>query len=254
VGINRVEGVPFAQIANSALRDRRLSFKARGILAMVLSNVGEWEATASWIMEQSEQDGITSIQSGLNELTKYGYRQVSHERDVDGRVRTVTEWFHLDKETRSSGNPTIGKPDHRETRAAIEDYSLEHHTKNTIVRKPVSMSKDSAFQQFWSAYPRKEGKGHAKRAWLKASRDTDPQQIVQGAERYRDDPNRDKQYTRLPATWLNGECWDDDPLPKRDKPVMMGPVTVADQYVDEPCKHGDPRGEARCALCRSELR
>lgn len=250
MGINRVEGVPFAQIANVALRDRRLSFKARGILAMVLSNVGEWEATASWIMEQSESDGLTSIQSGLNELTDLGYRVVYHERDADGRVRTVTEWFHTDKETRSSGNPVAGKPDRRETRAAIEDYPLEHHTKNTIVRKPASIASNPAFQAFWDAYPRKEGKGHAKRAWMKAIKSCDPEIIVQGAERYRDDPNRDKQYTRLPATWLNGECWDDDPLPKRDGQPVGGPVTVMDQYT-EPCEHGDPRGTDRCALCRA---
>lgn len=250
MGINRVEGVPFAQIANFALRDRRLSFKARGILAMVLSNVGEWEATAAWIMEQSETDGITSIQTGLNELTDLGYRVVSHERGVDGRVRTVTEWFHMPKEIRSTENPATGKSGHRKTGATIEDYPLEHHSKNTIVRKPVSLDNDPAFRSFWSAYPRKEGKGHAKRAWLKAVTRADPLEIVQGAERYRDDLNRDKQYTRLPATWLNGECWGDDPLPKRDKPAMTGPVTVMDQYT-EPCEHGDPRGEARCALCRA---
>lgn len=252
MGINRVEGVPFAQIANYALRDRRLSFKARGILAMVLSNVGEWEATAAWINEQSEQDGVTSIQSGLNELTDLGYRVVSHERDADGRVRTVTEWFHTPRKTRSSGNPPIGKPTQRETRAAIEDYPLEHHTKNTIVQKPVSISDDPMFREFWSAYPRKEGKGHAKRAWMKAIRNEDAHVIVEGAARYRDDPNRDKQYTRLPATWLNGECWSDDPLPKRDVQVSAGPVTVMDQYTD-PCPHGDPRGSSRCALCRSAL-
>lgn len=251
MGINRVHGVPFAQIANEALRDRRLSFKARGILAMVLSNIGEWEATASWITEQSEQDGATAIQSGLNELTQLGYRLVSHERGADGRVRTVTEWFHTPQKTRPPGNPTIGEPDHRTTRAAIEHHPLEHHQENTIVRKPTSVDDDPGFQAFWLAFPRKEGKGHAKRAWIRALRKADAQQIVSGAEKYRDDPNRDKQYTRLPATWLNGECWDDDPLPKRDGQVSTGPVTVMDQYT-EPCEHGDPRGEDRCALCRME--
>lgn len=251
MGINRVHGVPFAQIANQALRDRRLSFKARGILAMVLSNVGEWEATASWIGEQSEQDGVTSVQSGLNELTELGYRIVSHERGADGRVRTVTEWFHTPQKTRPSGNPTAGEPGHRETRAAIEDHPLEHHRENTISPRPAGVGDDPDFQQFWVAFPRKEGKGHAKRAWIRAVRKADATRIVLGAERYRDDPNREKRFTRLASTWLNGECWDDEPLPQRDSKQAVGPVTVMDQYTD-PCKHDDPRGADRCALCRME--
>jgi len=40
--------------------------------------------------------------------------------------------------------------------------------------------------------------------------------IVSAAERYRDDPNREDGFTALPATWLNGERWLDDPLPSRD--------------------------------------
>jgi hypothetical protein len=248
LAINRVQGVPFAQIANVALRDRRLSFKARGILAMVLSNVGEWEATASWIGEQSDHDGPTAIQSGLNELTHYGYRVVRHERDNDGRVRTVTEWFHNPQKTRSPENPTTGKPDRRGTQAAIEDYPLEHHRENTIVRKPLDT--DADFIRFWEAYPRRAGKGHARRAWRKAITRASVDTIIAGAERYRDDPNRTEQYTALPSTWLNGERWDDDPLPKSDQPKSVGPVTVMDQYTD-PCEHGDPRGVDRCALCRA---
>ena len=72
MSIQRVPQVPFAQIANSALRDKRLSFKARGILALVLSNTGEWEAGLRYLESQSDTDGRAAIQSGLNELTELG--------------------------------------------------------------------------------------------------------------------------------------------------------------------------------------
>lgn len=94
MGINRVEDAPFAQIANSALRDQRLSFRARGILAMVLSNVGEWQATREWIARQSEHEGRQAIQTALNELTTLGYRRVHKERGPDGGWVTVTSWYH----------------------------------------------------------------------------------------------------------------------------------------------------------------
>lgn len=219
VSINRVPEIPFAQIANVALRDRRLSFKARGVLAMVLSNVGEWQATAEWIEEQSEPDGRHAIQTALNELTECGYRVVRRERLDDGRIATIVDWFHEPQVSRSTENPTIGKLDDQETRASLEHYSLEHHDLEhqgrTLVRKPVN-DDDPQFEQFWSMYPRKSAKGTARRAWSKAITKTDPQTIIAAASRYADDPNREPTFTAHAATWLNGERWDDDMLPARD--------------------------------------
>jgi hypothetical protein len=72
-----------------------------------------------------------------------------------------------------------------------------------------------SFEDFWSAYPRHHERANAERAWVKAVAKVDPAVIVQGARRYALDPNRVDQFTKHPATWLNGGCWDDDPLPKR---------------------------------------
>jgi hypothetical protein len=218
MSINRVPAVPFAQIANAALRDRRLSYKARGILAMVLSNVGEWQATAEWIEEQSVPDGRHAIQTALNELSEYGYREVRRERLDDGRIGTVVDWFHEPRITRPTENLTVGKPDRQESGGSIEHYSLEHHDlehhEQTLVQKPVDP--DHRFDQFWQVYPRKTAKGSARRAWMKAMRVVDPITVIAAALRYRDDPNREDTYTAHPATWLNGERWLDDPLPARE--------------------------------------
>jgi hypothetical protein len=69
---------------------------------------------------------------------------------------------------------------------------------------------------FWKTYPRRDDKGHARRAWLKATRKATAAAIIEGAARYRDDPNREAAFTALPATWLNGERWQDGPLPPRE--------------------------------------
>lgn len=218
MSIQRVPEVPFAQIANSALRDSRLSFKARGILALVLSNVGEWEATARWIEEQSEVDGAHAVQTALNELTALGYRQVINERGSGGQIRTVALWRHLPEEAiiRPPENPPTGLSDHRKTDPRLEHHPSEHHEQNTsseIVRKPVD--DDPLFAQFWNVYPRRADKGHARRAWQKAVRKVDPSVIIAGAASYRDDPNREPEFTAYAATWLNGERWFDESLPER---------------------------------------
>lgn len=129
MSIQRVPSAPFAQIANEALRDKRLSFKARGILAMVLSHSGEWNATAKWLESQSEHDGRAAIQAALNELTELGYRSVFREQ-VNGDIRTVVVWRHSPELpiSRPTENLTIRKPDHQKTGGSIEHNPSEHNS------------------------------------------------------------------------------------------------------------------------------
>jgi hypothetical protein len=71
---------------------------------------------------------------------------------------------------------------------------------------------DPDWATFWEAYPRKEGKGQARKAWPKAVRTTEATTIIAGANRYADQRRgQDRQYTAMPATWLNGERWTDQP-------------------------------------------
>jgi hypothetical protein len=86
---------------------------------------------------------------------------------------------------------------------------------------------DPAFVAFWAAYPRKDDKGHARKAWLTAVRKADPEMIVAGCHRYRF--NENPRFQPLPATWLNGERWlqaaEDDGL---DPVLRAAGVTQAD--------------------------
>lgn len=207
--IQRVPEVPFAQIANSALRDNRLSFKARGVLALVLSNVGDWEASRMWLMNQSDKDGRHAIQEALNELTELGYREVRKVQE-NGKVRSIVQWRHEPNVpiSRPSENLTVKKPDRQETRRYKEHHPLEHHQKEN--------NKDlGQFDEFWRVYPRRENKGRARTAFKNALKKTTATEIIEGAARYRDDPNREQQFTAHAASWLNGERWTDDPLPRR---------------------------------------
>jgi len=129
MSIQRVPSVPFAQIANSALRDTRLSFKARGLLALVLSNVGEWEASRDWLMNQSDKDGQIAVQSALNELTECGYRRVVKERQPDGTFATIVLWFQVPEceDNRPVGNLPDGLSVGEETNRSIEHHPLEDY-------------------------------------------------------------------------------------------------------------------------------
>ena len=62
----------FTQIPNDWLRDNRLSFKARGILAMLMSHTQGWSLSINTIAKQN-QEGKDAIRSAVQELEKHGY-------------------------------------------------------------------------------------------------------------------------------------------------------------------------------------
>ena len=64
------------------------------------------------------------------------------------------------------------------------------------------------FDDFWAAYPRKVGKGQARKAWNVAVTKTSASAIVQACEGYR--WSGSEKYTPHPATWLTGERWADE--------------------------------------------
>lgn len=71
------------------------------------------------------------------------------------------------------------------------------------------------FDQFWAAYPRREAKLNALKAYEKARRLASAEDILAGVERYKRTMPEDKQYRPLPASWLNAGRWMDE----EDEPV-----------------------------------
>ena len=74
-------------------------------------------------------------------------------------------------------------------------------------------SPDEMFDAFWKEYPKRIAKGQARMAWSKACKVADPNEIVLGALRFAEHTKKlgtEMQYIPYPATWLNGERWDDE--------------------------------------------
>ncbi|BDY31392.1 hypothetical protein [Mycolicibacterium mageritense] len=71
----------------------------------------------------------------------------------------------------------------------------------------------SAFEEWWQHYPRKDSKKDALGAWRAACKRASKDDLINGAIRYANDPNRQPKYTKLPARWLRGDCWLSDQLP-----------------------------------------
>lgn len=79
----------YTVLANSTIRDSRLSWKARGILAYLLSLPDNWRTSADNIAKISTE-GRRSILAGLKELEEIGYIRRQRHQDERGRWQTTT--------------------------------------------------------------------------------------------------------------------------------------------------------------------
>jgi len=102
----------------------------------------------------------------------------------------------------------------------VEPYKVDRAPKKTIDKKTIdkkTIDTESVFNAFWDAYPAKRDKRKARLAFERALKRAEPEAIIAGAERYRDDPNRDEAYTKYPEGWLTADAWENGPLPVRGK-------------------------------------
>lgn len=110
----------YVVVPNAIARDRTLSFRARGLLVMLLSLPPEWHVTTDMLAEDNP-DSRTAIRAAMAELRQAGYVELVTERGKDGRTRRHHEVFDTKRGQvafgPTSGNdassqvaPTAGKP------------------------------------------------------------------------------------------------------------------------------------------------
>lgn len=85
-----VKNCNYTTLSNYHFKDKRLSWKAKGLLSTMLSLPPDWNYTIEGLATLSG-DGIKSTNSGLAELEKYGYLKRRQLRDGNGHF-SLTEY------------------------------------------------------------------------------------------------------------------------------------------------------------------
>ena len=75
----------YTVMSNTHLKDRRLSFKAKGLLSVILSLPPDWDYTVTGLAIIAA-DGVDSVKTAVKELEKYGYIVRKQLRDELGRM------------------------------------------------------------------------------------------------------------------------------------------------------------------------
>ena len=97
----------FTVMCNVALVDKRISLKAKGLYAVLMSKPESWNVSYRGMMQEL-REGQTAILNALKELEEAGYLVRRRLRDTDGKVTTFNELHETPRTVR--GKSTRGKP------------------------------------------------------------------------------------------------------------------------------------------------
>lgn len=195
----------YTVIANRTLRDNRLSYRARGILAVILSRPDNWTIRSDQLALEGKE-GRDAIRTALNELKACGYLHVEITRSSDGKI--YSEQVIYDQPTTKPQVAPETENQSLENQSPVFQAPLEVTERSND--KKSSSSVDDGFTEFWAMYPRKVGKGGALTAYRRARKKADHQTIITGLHLYTLTCPKEPHYIAHPTTWLNQERWADE--------------------------------------------
>lgn len=219
-GANNPKRQPVIRSACEAVASTRIRAALAGVLKRLTfpeEYRPDWyaDSLSAW-----ESGALSSPYSGVE---SHPAQPTSEASDCDGRHTSTTAVFPQ-VDSLSGRQPRLDRVVVTEVSRDTSTHNPEtttHNpqTANRAERAPSRPARahlavaddDPDFSNFWRTYPRRDAKGAAREAWPKAvAKAGNPHLVIQGAARYRDWSGRDDRYTKLPATWLNQECWNDE--------------------------------------------
>lgn len=205
----------FTIIRNTVLRDERLSYRARGVLAAILSRPDNWKITRDQLAAEG-REGRDAIGSALRELEDAGYLErvrvqtgsgcwvtevVCHDQPVSWES-AVFDGFSAGFQEPMTGKPTTGFP--------TDGFPVANRRNDKKKREENSLTLPDGFVVFWELYPRKIAKPAALKAWRSAVKRADSDTILGGLRLQLGELcAREKGFVPHPATWLNQDRWQD---------------------------------------------
>jgi hypothetical protein len=158
---------------------------------------------------------VKSVDRAISELVAAGALRKAHRKNGDSyqsnlyTVRRIPDNLATRvSPPRDTGDARVGTPvtPPRDTGVPLT-ITTELDPENI---EPVN-DINAQFNDFWAVYPRKKGKGQARKAFEKAIAKTDLETILAGVAAYVDNVDMsDPQFIAHPSTWLNGERWEDE--------------------------------------------
>ena len=195
------------------------------MVLLVIADHATDEGTDAWpsqaTMATKASISIRTVQRTVNSLVAKGYLWM--EKGAGGSAncrddrRPHRYTIHIKKLRGDIVTTRFERGDTEDTNGATITPSTGRLSRPMNHPNEPSNETPETFAFFWKVYPLKVGKQAAAKAWQNAIKKATAQEILAGAYRYANDPNRHPSYTAHASTWLNAGRWADDPLPARIK-------------------------------------
>lgn len=192
IRINKNKENPYVMLNKTALNDDKLSWKAKGIFAYLMSKPDDWICKVEDLKKHAK-DGADSVKAGLRELREHGYMI---KRPIRDNKNVIVEWEEalfetpqdeakkifeeqeirrkksLEKRRNKSTNgksvngekSTNGKSTSGNSSSGKPTFIINNELPNTeLTTNEISCSSESEFKQFLNLYAEYFGKITASR-------------------------------------------------------------------------------------------
>lgn len=207
-----VDPKPFECIPHWLLFDPALTSNALRVW-LILQKHRDYDTGECWPgrrrLAEMAHLSVKTIDRALATLAGIGAITITTRKKDDGSNQSNLYQVHWDRWGKSDAPLATEMTPEGETKTTHE----QRPTMNKDPRNEVKTPSPDGFDDFWTAYPRKKGKGQARTAWVKAVKKTDPAVIVTAAVQFRqwcEQDGTEAQFIPHPSTWLNGERWTDE--------------------------------------------
>jgi hypothetical protein len=212
----------FTVLTNTLLQDTRMSYRARGVLASILSRPDQWQTTSEQLAADG-REGRDAVRTALAELEEFGYL-VRERTQHPGTGQWSTNMVVYDEPRHPMTGFQSSVIQSSDTRTSVsqasKDQELEERTSTPVPNEEKAAAKaelrarsDALFAEFWTAYPRRVAKQLAHKRWdvLVLTKGVDPVTIVTGARVYaKACKGAEVRFIAHPATWLNSGRYEDE--------------------------------------------
>ena len=196
------------------LLNEKISLKAKGLLALLLSYPDDWQFYEAEIVQHAA-DKVNSLKSGLKELIENGYIVRKHAKDEKGKFKCFE--YHIYEK------PMLEKPVLEKPTLLNNKDTKNKNTKNKNTKTTPSPELVSEFKAWYSKYPNQQNEQQTMRNYINTRNKYSAEQLMTALNNYLaeiEEQHTDKRYIKHSTNFVGQEQAFVDYLDTPAQPVL----------------------------------